>query len=662
MSSISESMPNKDQEKVIQINLPVLKERTGSVIRGVSNFTTMTIRIPQAFWPVAKLLANNEHITRDQLAVSLDQLFVSLYEHPLNEQSRALTRVLRKYKLIPNEDTTENLIRFVVGQVVNRSPIEVPESIVNEFWGFFHELLSAPELKGLIELNLEIVRLVLRTYEPLIVELVNRLKDIRQANQEGLSDMGRKVSVLRRDLVILRRQIKAIRYIKPFLQTDPKDFSTQAQIVAKMVREFGPLFIKMAQVAAANADFLPEEIASELEVFQQDVDPMTPEEVNDAFLDCFGKLPTDIYFQFAVDKPLKSGSIGSVYLTKKAVIDDDGLERLQPVIVKVARHNLEREFQMGNLAIELMLVSSQFWAPHSKLLPFLHALSDQVKEFTRGFEQELNFEDEAVIQRRFARRASQAQVWHVPDVYLATSRILEMEYVDDAMSIKQAIRELQGRQRRRFQRTLGENFLYTLLEHIFIYNELHGDLHPGNIMVSPDAELHLIDWGNAVNMQGKWGLVRDYLVSVLVADTDRLADMLIEMSTLPEKNRARRDQIVERLSETLKRREVAPLTNDVLLTLWREGLPGLHRRMQTSMQLMSNTYQLGIVIRSDYLHLSRSFVAMAGAYMNIYDGLPTSVMLRDTLKSVALFPINLGLTRLSQGLERLRGNELNYLT
>ena len=32
-------------------------------------------------------------------------------------------------------------------------------------------------------------------------------------------------------------------------QADPKDFAAQAKIVAQMVREFGPFFIKMAQVA-----------------------------------------------------------------------------------------------------------------------------------------------------------------------------------------------------------------------------------------------------------------------------------------------------------------------------------------------------------------------------------------------------------------------------
>ena len=100
--------------------------------------------------------------------------------------------------------------------------------IIDEFWNFFQELISAPELKGLVELNLDIVRLVLRNYEPLIVDLLNRIKSLRRVNRAALGDMLGKVQVLRSDLVILRRQIRAIRYIKPFLQTDPQDFHAQA--------------------------------------------------------------------------------------------------------------------------------------------------------------------------------------------------------------------------------------------------------------------------------------------------------------------------------------------------------------------------------------------------------------------------------------------------
>ena len=75
----------------------------------------------------------------------------------------------------------------------------------------------------------------------------------------------------------------------------------------------------MAQVAAATADFLPEQIARELMVFQEDVPPMSAEEARQAVIDSFGKAPEDIYFGFDAEHPLKSGSIGSVYLAKKPV-------------------------------------------------------------------------------------------------------------------------------------------------------------------------------------------------------------------------------------------------------------------------------------------------------------------------------------------------------
>ena len=86
--------------------------------------------------------------------------------------------------MLPNEGSTESLIRYVVEQAVARSPIPVPQKIVDEFWSFFHELMAEPELRGLADLGLDIVRLLLRTYEPLLVEVINELKDIFYTNQK----------------------------------------------------------------------------------------------------------------------------------------------------------------------------------------------------------------------------------------------------------------------------------------------------------------------------------------------------------------------------------------------------------------------------------------------------------------------------------------------
>ena len=56
---------------------------------------------------------------------------------------------------------------------------------------------------------------------------------------------------------------------------------------------------------------------------------------------------------------------------------------------------------------------------------------------------------------------------------------------------------------------------------------------------------------------------------------------------------------------------------------------------------MSNTYQLGMVVQSDYLHLSRSLVAMAGTYASLYKGLSPVTLARDLTLDLGLFPVNL---------------------
>ncbi|MGK5091429.1 AarF/ABC1/UbiB kinase family protein [Deltaproteobacteria bacterium TL4] len=633
----TESAPKK-QKKATHAAAASLFQRTEQLLKEAGAFTYRTFKIPQAFLPISQLLVANDTITREQLTQTLDNLFAALYDHPLTQQTRKLTTYLREQNFIPNENTTESLIRYVINQSIARSPVPVPEVIINEFWTFFHELFSVPELKGLDEVSLDILRLVLHTYEPLLFDLINLLKETRKINQEKLNELINRVHVIRGDLQIIRRQIKALRYIKPFFQTDPRDFGTQAQIVARMVREFGPFFIKMAQVAAANSDFLPEEISKELQVFQEDVPPMNASEVLDAFQECFGKSPYECYFGFDAENPIKSGSIGSVYLAKKPM-EIEGKEVLVPIIIKIGRHNLDREFLMGKTVIGLALVSSQYWAPHSKLAPFLEALQEQVEEFIEGFQRELNFEDEAEIQQKFALRAQESKAWKVPEVYSATRRILEMEYLDGAMSLSQATSKYSGKKKEKFQREVADRFLFTVLTHIFVYHEFHGDLHPGNVMVSPKGEIYLIDWGNTVHLKGKWEPVWEYLVGAISADVDRLTDALINISTDPEANLERREEICNALKDTLKKKDLKPLGKNFLSVLAQEGLEGLYKRCQTVMHLMSNTQHLGLVVKGDYIHLSRSLFALAGSYSSLYEGLPKTLMLMDLLKAFSQFPL-----------------------
>ncbi|WP_295686377.1 AarF/UbiB family protein [uncultured Nevskia sp.] len=578
------------------VSVPITTQVRG-VVREIATLGISTVRLTRGFAPLLAMLTDEQDSSQEDLEAAIDRIFEALYVHPLLKHTGRLTQALRRRRLIPDQQSTEDLIRFVVEQAVARSPMPVPDALINEFWNFFNELFEAPELKGLGEMSLDMVRLVLRTYEPLLLEIVNLLKAGRRFNQWQLNELLKRAAQVKADAAIVRRQIRALRYIKPFFAADPKDYKAQAQIIARMVNEFGPFFVKMAQVAAANADFLPEEIARELMVFHEDVAPMTADEVRAAFVECYGKPPEKFYLGFEADKPLKSGSIGSVYLAKKPFLED-GREVLRPVIIKVGRHNIDREFAIGKLVIGLAIMSTQYWAPHSKLAPFLRAMQEQVDEFVAGFIEELDFDAEAENHLRFYQRSLGRRAWRVPELYSSSRRILEMEYLGDAVSLSRALTRLPKRERRSFQLKIVEQLSYTVLYHAFAFREIHGDLHPGNLMIGADGSLNLIDWGNVVDLHGKWGPVWDYLAGAILADTDLLADALIRISTHPDENRARRDEIRAALDDTLRKKGVTALTRRSFVGELRAGgIAGLHRRGQAVLQLMANTQQTGMVLK-----------------------------------------------------------------
>ena len=624
------------------------------LLRGLGTLGISTLRLSRGFMPLLKLLGSPDDIVRDQLTDVIDKAFEGLYQHPVLQSTERLTQALRRHRLIPDEQSTEELIRFIVEQLVARSPVPVPEALVTEFWQFFNELFSAPELKGLGELTLDMVRLVLRSYEPLLTEVINLLKAGRRFNQWQLGELLKRAAQIRSDGAIIRRQLRALRYIKPFFQTDPKDFHAQAKLVAAMVNEFGPFFIKLAQVAAANSDFLPEEIARELSVFHEDVAPMSAEEVTAAFMECYGQPPEKLYMGFTADKPLKSGSIGSVYLAKKPFLEG-GREVLRPVIIKVGRHNIDREFAIGKLVIGLAIMSTQYWAPHSKLAPFLHAMQEQVDEFVAGFVEELDFEAEARNQIRFYQRSLNSRVWRVPQLYSSTRRILEMEYLGGAVSLSRVLASLPKVQRRRVQFRLAEQLLYSVVYHAFAYREIHGDLHPGNVMMGLDGRLNLIDWGNVIDLQGKWRPMLDYLTGAVLADSDLLTEALIRISTQPAANTARRAEIRAALDETLLKKGVSRLTRSTFVgELRRGGLEGLQKRAQTVLHLMANTQHVGLVLDRDYLHLSRALFAMAGSIGTLYEGETGRRLAIDIARAVLRLPANLTLELFAREMQALR--------
>ena len=115
-----------------------LRLNPSSLLKEAGLLTYKTFKITEGLAPLTQLIAREKELTQDELSQALDQLFEVLYEHPLTKHSRKVTTYLRNRQFLPNEDSTEQLIRFVVEQLTLRSPIPVPEAVINEFWNVEH--------------------------------------------------------------------------------------------------------------------------------------------------------------------------------------------------------------------------------------------------------------------------------------------------------------------------------------------------------------------------------------------------------------------------------------------------------------------------------------------------------------------------------------------
>ena len=106
--------------------LPALKTQTSRLVRGTSDFTVGVAKIYRSLIPMVELINRRGEISEQELHLALDELFLALQQHPVILQLRTLTTRMRSGNLLPNEESTENLLRFLVDQVTSRSVVPIP--------------------------------------------------------------------------------------------------------------------------------------------------------------------------------------------------------------------------------------------------------------------------------------------------------------------------------------------------------------------------------------------------------------------------------------------------------------------------------------------------------------------------------------------------------
>lgn len=246
--------------------------------------------------------------------------------------------------------------------------------------------------------------------------------------------------------------------------------------LARLLSHLGATFIKFGQILSTRPDLLPPGVIAELARLQDDVPPLAAKQVRAVMARELGADWDSKLLEFS-EHPVAAASVAQVHRAK--------LPAGRGVAVKVQRPSAKPQ-------IERDLLILAFWARLFDRIPSVHMLSlpGAVERFGHALTGQLDFGQEALNNRRFAAAFADVPDVDVPELVdaLCTAHVLVMDFVE---GVKATEPEKVGGNRAKLARTGAE----AVLKMIFVDGFVHADLHPGNIILTPDDRVVLIDLG-----------------------------------------------------------------------------------------------------------------------------------------------------------------------
>ena len=282
--------------------------------------------------------------------------------------------------------------------------------------------------------------------------------------------------------------------------------AADAEGFVRDIEALGPTFIKLGQLLSTRADLLPPPYVEALARLQDDVEPFSYAEVVSIVEGELGVRLSKAFVEFD-EKPIAAASLGQVH---RAVIRSGRV-----VAVKVQRPNIrERVIEDLNALDELAPLLQKFTTV-SRTLDVPRVL----EEFRRTMLRELDYRQEARNMEALAHQLRDFERIVVPlpvDDYTGT-RVLTMDYVPGVkitqVSPLQWI-DVDGE-------ALANDLFRAYLQQILVDGFFHADPHPGNVLLTPDHRLALIDLGMVGRLSST---VQERLFRLMLAIADGRGD------------------------------------------------------------------------------------------------------------------------------------------
>ncbi|MFL5735497.1 MAG: ABC1 kinase family protein [Chloroflexia bacterium] len=292
-----------------------------------------------------------------------------------------------------------------------------------------------------------------------------------------------------------------------------------AQDLAKALEELGPCFIKLGQVLSTRPDILPPAYIEALARLQDTITPVPADKIEHIITTELGASVSKLFKAFD-PKPLGTASMAQVH---QAVLQDG-----TDVVIKVQKPGVRKRVEID---MEIMHEVARFATRHSSF-GARYGLDPMVSELEQSLNQELDFRQEAENTRLITGQLAEFTTLTMPKVYpdLTTRRVITLGFVKGRHLPElthDEIAALDGE-------AIAKDLLSAYLKQIVIDGIFHCDPHPGNIYITEDGRLALMDFG----MVGRFDSgQKDSIIRLLLAfaerQGDRVTDTYLDMVEIP---------------------------------------------------------------------------------------------------------------------------------
>lgn len=253
-----------------------------------------------------------------------------------------------------------------------------------------------------------------------------------------------------------------------------------AEELAKDLEKLGPTFIKLGQLLSTRADLLPGPYLEALTKLQDQIEPFPYDEVERIVSGELGVRISKAFSDFD-PVPLAAASLAQVHRASMR----DGRD----VVVKIQRPDI-RDLIVGDL--EALGEIAHFLDEHTELgrrYDFDNMLINLRKSLLR----ELDFTSEANNLNTIRQNLAEFEEIVIPEPIddFTTTRVLTMEYIPG-----KKITDLNSLRLVELDRgLLAEELFRAYLKQFLVDGLFHADPHPGNVFLTDDDRIALLDLG-----------------------------------------------------------------------------------------------------------------------------------------------------------------------